>query len=92
MAAHRTAMSELGAGPDKAAAVFANYLHAERNLGRISADGLPDAIASLLIGACFHEAFLRYYAHGADADIAPCAFAESIVDAVVAPLGVRGHS
>ncbi|MBE1486392.1 TetR/AcrR family transcriptional regulator [Plantactinospora soyae] len=86
MAAHRVAMSRHGGGPDKAVAIFATYLRAEQDIGRISPDANPDAAASLLIGACFNEAFLRYYAQGPDADAAPRAFAEALARAVVRPL------
>ncbi|MFI6783975.1 TetR/AcrR family transcriptional regulator [Micromonospora sp. NPDC050276] len=86
MAAHRVAMSRHGGGPDKAVAIFATYLRAEQAIGRINADADPDAAASLLIGACFHEAFLRYYAKGPDAVAAPRTFAEVLAQAVVRPL------
>ncbi|MGX7671319.1 TetR/AcrR family transcriptional regulator [Plantactinospora sp. DSM 117369] len=86
MAAHRVAMSRHGGGPDKAVAIFASYLRAEQTIGRISPDADPDATASLLIGGCFNEAFLRYYAHGAAAVAAPRAFAEALARAVVRPL------
>jgi AcrR family transcriptional regulator len=86
MAAHREAMNRHGAGPDKAVAIFANYLRAEQAIERINPDADPDATASLLIGACFHEAFLRYYAQGAAAAAAPRASAEALARAVVRPL------
>ncbi|MGY3337268.1 AcrR family transcriptional regulator [Streptomyces filamentosus] len=86
MAAHREAMSRHGGGPDKAAAGFAAYLAAEQALGRIAAKADPDASAALLIGACFHEAFLRYYAHGTDAGAAPLSRAEALARAIVEPL------
>ena len=71
MAAHRQSMSRHGGGPDKAVSWFAGYLRAEQDLGRVSADADPDAAASLLLGACFQQAFLRYYAEGPDATPAP---------------------
>jgi AcrR family transcriptional regulator len=86
MAAHRVAMSAHGGGPEKAAAPFVAYLAAERALGRIAPDADPDAAASLLVGACFQEAFLRYYAEGPDAAAAPRAHAEALARAVVRPL------
>ncbi|GGT17007.1 TetR/AcrR family transcriptional regulator [Streptomyces purpureus] len=86
MAAHRTAMSRLGGGPDKAAGAFAGYLQAEQALGRVGAETDPDAAAALLIGGCFHEALLRYYAAGPGADAAPRTFAEFLARAVVRPL------
>lgn len=86
MAAHRVAMDRLGAGPDKAVTGFSAYLRAEQELGRIAADADPDAVASLLVGACFHEAFLHYYARGAEAPPAARSTAEALVRAVVRPL------
>src|SRR5688500_5658894 len=50
MAAHRVAMSRHGGGPEQAATPFAEYLRAERALGRIASDADPDAAASLLVG------------------------------------------
>ncbi|MFI7549357.1 TetR/AcrR family transcriptional regulator [Micromonospora sediminimaris] len=86
MAAHRVAMDRHGGGPDKAAASFANYLRAEQAIDRISPDADPDAVASLLVGACFHAAFLRYYSEGPTATAAPRATAEALTRAVVRPL------
>lgn len=86
MAAHREAMSRHGGGPEKAVGGFASYLRAEQAVGRITPDADPDASASLLIGACFQEAFLRYYAHGPGAAAAPRARAEALARAVVRPL------
>ncbi|MEU4314430.1 TetR/AcrR family transcriptional regulator [Nocardia sp. NPDC024068] len=86
MAAHRTAMREHDAGPDKAVTAFAQYLRAEQELGRIAAGADPEAVASLLVGACFHEAFLSYYAEGAAAGPASRATALGLVTAVIEPL------
>lgn len=72
--------------PERAVAGFAGRLRAERALGRIAPDADTDASASLLVGACFQEAYLRYYAHGVDAPAAPRAFAEGLARAVVRPL------
>lgn len=83
MAAHREAMRRYGAGPEKAVEAFAAYLRAERSLGRIGSGADPDVCASLLVGACFQQAFLRYYAHGPDAAPAPRAHAEALVRVVV---------
>ncbi|MER7000550.1 TetR/AcrR family transcriptional regulator [Streptomyces sp. NPDC000410] len=86
MAAHRVVMSRHGGGPEKAVAGFAAYLRAEQDLGRIAEDADPDSSAALLIGACFQEAFLRYYAQGPDADPAPRSHAEALARSVVRPL------
>ncbi|MEG3632812.1 TetR/AcrR family transcriptional regulator [Micromonospora palythoicola] len=86
MAAHRIAMNRHGGGPDKAATIFASYLRAEQAIDRISPGADPDAVAALLIGACFHTAFLRYYSEGPTATAAPRATAEALTRAVVRPL------
>lgn len=86
MAAHREAMNRHGAGPDRAVTGFAAYLRAEQGLGRITTDADPDAAAALLVGACFHEAFLRHYTEGPTAAPAPRERAEALVRAVLAPL------
>ncbi len=78
LATHRESMSRHGAGPEQAVAVFAAYLRAERDLGRIAADADPEAAASLLIGACFQQAFLRYYAEGPQAPAAPRSTARAL--------------
>ena len=82
MAAHRVAMGRHGAGPDKPVAVFANYLRAEQAIQRIEPDADPDATASS-IGACFHEAFLRYYTNGPAATAAPRARAAALAKATI---------
>lgn len=86
MAAHRAVMGEHGAGPEKAAGAFSAYLTAERELGRIAADTAPDYIASLLVGACFHEAFLDYYSGATDSSADLRDTAAGLVRALVRPL------
>lgn len=86
MAAHRTAMSRHGAGPEKAIEAFVNYLRAEQDAGRIRGEADPAAAAALLVGACFHEAFLRYYTHGPGAEAAPRSLAESLARTITEPL------
>ncbi|MFJ5707983.1 MULTISPECIES: TetR/AcrR family transcriptional regulator [unclassified Streptomyces] len=86
MAAHRTAMSRHGGGPERPLDGFAAYLKAEQDLGRVAAQADPRASAALLLGACFQEAFLRYYAHGPAAEPAPRTRAQALARAVVAPL------
>ena len=86
MAAHREAIGRHGGGPDKPVTAFTDYLRAEQALGRLNPDVDPEASASLLIGACFFEAFLRYYGEGPDAAAAPRTRAEALVRAVVTPL------
>ncbi|TJZ54480.1 TetR/AcrR family transcriptional regulator [Streptomyces piniterrae] len=67
LATHRRKLDELGTvGPQTATQHLAAYLKAEQALGRISAGLDPHAAAGLLIGACFHRAFLDLF-FGAEA-------------------------
>lgn len=59
---HRRKLDELGtAGPQNASQHLAAYLEAEQALGRVSSAIDPHAAATLLIGACFHRAFLDLF-------------------------------
>ncbi|MGD3110055.1 TetR/AcrR family transcriptional regulator [Streptomyces sp. YGL11-2] len=65
LATHRRKLDELGSvGPHTAGRQLAAYLEAERKLGRIASAVDPDAAANLLIGACFHRAFLDLFFDG----------------------------
>lgn len=59
LAAHRRKLGDVG--PHHASSHLAAYLSAEQRLGRVSADIDPNAAAMLLIGACFHRAFLELF-------------------------------
>ncbi|WP_030416827.1 TetR/AcrR family transcriptional regulator [Streptomyces sp. NRRL S-1448] len=59
---HRRKLDELGTdGPQNAVQHLAAYLTAEQKLGRIAPGIDPHAAATLLIGACFHRAFLDLF-------------------------------
>jgi len=88
MAAHRESLRKYGAGPQHAVARFTDYLRAERDLGRVSADADPDTAAALLVGACFQQAFLRYYAEGPDAAPAPQETVAALTGMLVRALAV----
>ncbi|MET8628340.1 helix-turn-helix domain-containing protein [Kitasatospora sp. NPDC004669] len=62
LAAHRRKLDK--AGPHHVSSHLADYLRAEQQLGRVAADVDPDAAAMLLIGACFHRAFLEVFYAG----------------------------
>lgn len=61
LAAHRGKLDLSTSGPQKPTEYLATYLRAEQDLKRVSADIDPDAVAGLLIGACFHRAFLTLF-------------------------------
>lgn len=61
LAAHRRRIAEENSGPHAASRSLAGYLAAEQALSRIAQDVDPDAAAMLLVGACFHRAFLELF-------------------------------
>jgi AcrR family transcriptional regulator len=54
-------LRERGIGPHLPLLAVARFLTAEAGRGRIRADADVDAAAGLLLGACFHRAFLRRF-------------------------------
>ncbi|WP_432988787.1 TetR/AcrR family transcriptional regulator [Dactylosporangium sp. CA-233914] len=62
LAAHRAHLSARDLGPHRANEGLAAYLRAEQSLGNIAADADPEAIAGLLLGACFQHAFTSFFA------------------------------
>ncbi|MFE5587300.1 TetR/AcrR family transcriptional regulator [Kitasatospora sp. NPDC056531] len=87
LAAHRRKLDD--AGPHRVSSHLADYLRAEQRLGRVSAAVDPDAAAMLLIGACFHRAFLEvfYAGEGPAEALRPVALAEFASATVRALLG-----
>lgn len=61
LATHRRKLELGAAGPHEATQHLAAYLSLEQSLGRISPGIDPHAAATLLIGACFHRAFLDLF-------------------------------
>jgi AcrR family transcriptional regulator len=59
--AHRLRLRQLGAGPHKVNEALAGYLRAEQDLGRVRPGADAAAIADLLLGACFQQAFLNQF-------------------------------
>lgn len=78
MVAHSASIGRYGGGPQHAVERTADYFRAEQRLGRVAADADPDAAAALLAGACFQQAFLRYFAAGAEAPPAPDTLATTL--------------
>jgi AcrR family transcriptional regulator len=62
LAAHRDRVRELGGGPHTPEERLTRYLAAERRLGRLAPSADPQAMAQLLLGACFQQAFLADFA------------------------------
>jgi AcrR family transcriptional regulator len=61
LAAHRRRLDPPGYGPQRPTDRLTGYLAAEQRLGRLSPDVAPEAAAAMLIGACFHRAFLTVF-------------------------------
>ncbi|MFG3224550.1 TetR family transcriptional regulator [Kitasatospora sp. NPDC048194] len=93
LAAHRRKLDD--AGPHQVSSHLADYLRAEQRLGRVAAGIDPDAAAVLLVGACFHRAFLEvFYAGEAPAEaLRPAGlaeFADATVRALLDGVGAPG--
>ncbi|ROO90470.1 TetR family transcriptional regulator [Actinocorallia herbida] len=86
MASHRASMARHGGGPDRPVTALSAYLEAERARGRLAETADPAAAASLLVGACFQEAFLRYYAEGPDLLPIPRTVASALTKTLIHPL------
>lgn len=82
--AHRNRLRQVGAGPEQVRTDIAGYLRAERDRGRINRRSDPDSAASLLIGACFQEAFLINFSGehpgGAGLDTLSAGLSRTILD------------
>ncbi|MDL4820012.1 TetR/AcrR family transcriptional regulator [Actinomadura opuntiae] len=79
MAATRESLRQYGAGPREPVRALARYLDAERDLGRVAAGADTAAIAALLMGACFQQAFLHYFSAPPDAPDLPESAAADLV-------------
>jgi AcrR family transcriptional regulator len=88
MAAHQASIGRYGGGPRHAVDRIAAYFHAERDLGRVPAETDPDAVAALLAGACFQQAFFAYFAGGPDAAPVPDDVATALTRTLLAALSV----
>jgi AcrR family transcriptional regulator len=62
LAAHRDRVRELGGGPRTPEEKLTRYLGEEQRLGRLAPSVDPRAMAQLLLGACFQQAFLADFA------------------------------
>jgi AcrR family transcriptional regulator len=59
LARQRLVLKESGRGPKDAFDLIAAYISEEQQLGRINRHALPVLVSALLLGPCFHRAFLR---------------------------------
>jgi AcrR family transcriptional regulator len=60
--AHRDRLRAENLGPHRANDGLVDYLRAEQGLGRVSPDADLEAVAGLLLGACFQLAFIGHFA------------------------------
>ncbi|TDC90624.1 TetR/AcrR family transcriptional regulator [Actinomadura sp. 7K507] len=86
MEATRESLRKYDAGPHEPVRALARYLDAERDLGRVADRADTGAVAALLMGACFQQGFLRYFAEGAEAPDLPESAARDLVRPVLAEL------
>ena len=61
LARHREGLRKRGAGPQMINETLAAYLAAEKRIGRVREDADPEAVAAMVLGACYQRAFFRSY-------------------------------
>ncbi|MFD0687013.1 TetR/AcrR family transcriptional regulator [Actinomadura fibrosa] len=86
MAVTRESLRRYGAGPQEPVRALAAYLEAERDLDRVAADADVASVAALLMGACFQQGFLHYFAEGTDGPDLPESAAADLVRPVLPAL------
>jgi AcrR family transcriptional regulator len=59
LARHRQVVHDTGRGPKDVFDLIAAYISEEQRLGRINPDAVPLVVPALLVGPCFHWAFVR---------------------------------
>ncbi|MFB4299054.1 TetR/AcrR family transcriptional regulator [Actinomadura sp. NTSP31] len=79
LAATRASLRQYGAGPHEPVRALTRYLDTERDLGRVAAGADTAAAAALLMGACFQQGFLHYFAAAPDAPDLPESAAADLV-------------
>jgi AcrR family transcriptional regulator len=79
---HREGLSAHGAGPLNVNRAVAAYLAAERALGRVESGTDPDAVATLLVGACFQRGFFEAFSEATEEFPPLGRFAADLVDAL----------
>ena len=80
----------MNAGPGQAFDLIAAYISEEQQLGRIKRKTAPLVVSALLLGACFHRAFIR---QGMGKDLLPMSdreFAAGIIATLMLGLDAEG--
>ncbi|MDA2808540.1 TetR/AcrR family transcriptional regulator [Nocardiopsis suaedae] len=85
----REALARVNAGPLAVNASAEEYLHREREAGRIRAECRPEAVAALVVGACFQRGFLEAYLGPATEWPDLAEWAEETVGAALAGAGAE---
>lgn len=80
---HQQVLRAAELGPHLALTALADYLRAERRLGRLTGKAQPDMLAALLLGACFQHAFLIEFEGEHLADRPADEFARALVDSLL---------
>jgi hypothetical protein len=79
---HRRNLIEQGKGPQIAEGLLIDYLRGEQKAGRIDAGAAPEALSSMLLGACFYRVMIARFM-GEALQPTPEAFTRKLVDTVL---------
>ncbi|WP_165368242.1 TetR/AcrR family transcriptional regulator, partial [Phytoactinopolyspora endophytica] len=85
---HRAGVLRHGSGPRQVNVVISQYVRAEREHGRVRPDADPEAVAAVLMGACFQHAFHRHF-YGEQPLADPADTARSLVKVATDGIVVR---
>jgi AcrR family transcriptional regulator len=88
LAAHRTALAKLDAGPHRPLVALMQSLRARQQRGEVGADVDCAAAATLLLGACFQSAFLDSFEQRSTDPAGAKARSEALVDTLILGLGL----
>jgi AcrR family transcriptional regulator len=91
LARYSEAIRKRNGGPHKANEAVAAYIKAEQLLGRVRADVNPRAVADLLLGACFQQAFHRHFLGEVTASGTEGNFTRAIVDILMPALALADN-
>jgi AcrR family transcriptional regulator len=83
---YRQKLIERGKGPHIAEGLLIDYLRAEQKIGRIDRRAVPEAISSMLLGACFYRVLVSRFM-GEAMQPPPAAFTRKVVDTLLRGAG-----
>jgi AcrR family transcriptional regulator len=79
---YRSRLIERGKGPHISEGLLIDYIRAEQKIGRICRTAAPEALSSMLLGACFYRVMIARFM-GEPMEPAPEVFTRKLVDTML---------